>query len=166
MERKGLRVNMGKTKCKISGETSKMEAQCIDPCSICRGRAKKNSVLCVNCGLWVGVRKRCSGIRGSFVKVSGVFECKRCVEGKTTVGWEGRDGGRSGKVESFVYLGDCLSSTGGCRKAVTARVRAGWKEFRDLSSILRGKGWTLEQQQQAILRLCSPLCRGLALDLP
>ena len=50
------------------------------------------------------------------------------------------------KVNNFVYLGDCLSSEGGCRKAIVMRVRAGWKKFRDLSGLLCGKKFSLKMK--------------------
>ena len=145
MEGKGLKVNVGKTKCMISGEASRKEVSKIDPCSECGGRVGRNSVLCVTCGLWV--HKRCSGVTKSLEKVSGTFKCKKCVGGKNDVAEEVEEMGDGvEKVESFVYLGDCLSVDGGCRKAITTRVRAGWKKFKDLSSILCGKGWSLRMK--------------------
>ena len=47
------------------------------------------------------------------------------------------------RVESFVYLGDCLDAAVVCRSAVTARVRADWNKFRELSGILCTKDWSL-----------------------
>ena len=35
-------------------------------------------------------------------------------------------------VASFCYLGDMLSAGGGCEMAVTTRVKAAWKKFREL----------------------------------
>ena len=153
MERKGLKVNAGKTKCMISGETSRDEVSAMDPCSVCGDRVKRNSVLCVRCRLWV--HKRCSGVKGSLTKVDGVFECKTCVNGRDD-GSEAEEKMDEGveKVESFVYLGDCISAAGGCRRAVTARVRAGWKKLRDLSGILCGKGWTLNIERKTLQQMC------------
>ena len=126
----------------INGETSTDEVSAIDPCSVCGDRVKRNSVLCVRCRLWV--HKRCSGVKDSLTKVDGVFERKTCVNGRDD-GSEAEEKMDEGleKVENFVYFGDCISAAGGCRRAVTARVRAGWKKLRDLSGILCGKGWTL-----------------------
>jgi predicted GNAT family acetyltransferase len=145
MERKGLKVNVGKTKYMISGESDRRKVQGVDPCSICGKRVKRNSVLCVSCGLWV--HKRCSGIKGALRKVDGVYKCRKCMDGvidEEEV--EEEMGGGVEKVESFVYLGDCVSTVVGCRGAVTARVRAGWKKFRELSGMLCGKGWSLKMK--------------------
>ena len=94
-----------------------------------------SQIMCVRCRLWV--HKRCSGVKGSLAKVDGVYECKTCMRGRDD-GSEAEEKMEEGvkKVESFVYLGDCISAAGGCRRAVTARVRAGWKKFRDLSGII------------------------------
>ena len=112
-------------------------------------------MLCVRCRLWV--HKRCSGVKGSLTKVDGVFECKTCVNGKDDES-EAEEMMEEGveKVESFFYLGDCISAAGGCRRAVTARVRlrAGWKKFRDLSGILCGKGWTLNIERKTLQQMC------------
>ena len=48
------------------------------------------------------------------------------------------------RVESFVYLGDCIDAAGGCRSAVTARVRSGWKKFSELGGILCAKDWSMK----------------------
>ena len=39
-------------------------------------------------------------------------------------------------MTKFSYLGDVLSSEGGVQEAVTARVRFGWKKFKDVASIM------------------------------
>jgi len=43
------------------------------------------------------------------------------------------------KVDKFCYLGDMLDADGGCDSAVTTRVRAAWKKFREYLPILTGK---------------------------
>ena len=74
MERKGMKVNMGKTKVMVSGEGGERVVSKVDPCSVCDKRVGANSVLCVGCSKWV--HKRCSGVKGSLKKVEGVFRCK------------------------------------------------------------------------------------------
>ncbi len=63
MERKGLRVNMGKTKvmkCQLSS------VQAVDtgqwPCGVCRKGVGRNSILCGMCKKWV--HRKCSGVQG------------------------------------------------------------------------------------------------------
>ena len=63
MEKKGLRVNAGKTKimwCKVSmGQAEDFGEH---PRGVCRKGVGDNSILCVECLRWV--HKRCSGISG------------------------------------------------------------------------------------------------------
>ena len=42
-------------------------------------------------------------------------------------------------VASFCYLGDMLSSGGGCEMAVTTRVKTAWKKFRELLPVLTSR---------------------------
>jgi len=44
------------------------------------------------------------------------------------------------RVETFCYLGDMLSSDGGCDHAVLARVNKAWNKFKELKSFLCAKG--------------------------
>ena len=47
-------------------------------------------------------------------------------------------------VKGFCYLGDRLNASGGCKVAVTARTRVGWKKFRECGEILlSGKRFSL-----------------------
>ena len=123
IERKGMKVNMGKTKVLVSGEGGEKEVSKIDPCGVCDGRVKANSVICLGCKKWV--HKKCSGIKGALTKVKGQFKCKRCVDGVARSDVVEELGGGIERVESFVYLGDKLNAGGGSLSAVTARVRVG-----------------------------------------
>jgi hypothetical protein len=49
IERKGLKVNMGKTKVMVSGEGGERVVSWIDPCGVCDKKVKANSVLCIWC---------------------------------------------------------------------------------------------------------------------
>ena len=144
IEKKGLKVNMGKTKVMVSGEGGERVISRIDPCGVCDKRVKANSVLCIGCQKWV--HKRCSGVKCALKKVEGTFKCKRCVNG--VVNREAETGLNDGieRVESFVYLGDKLNAGGGCLSAVTARVRVGWMKFRDLSGVLCGRKWSVKMK--------------------
>jgi hypothetical protein len=144
IEKKGLKVNMGKTKVMVSGEGGERVVSRIYPCGVCDKRVKANSVLCTGCQKWV--HKRCSGVKGGLKKVEGMFKCKRCVNGKICK--EAETGLNDGieRVESFVYLGDKLNAGGGCLSAVTARVRVGWMKFKELSGVLRGRKWSVQMK--------------------
>ena len=61
MEKKGLRVNTGKTKvmwCRLSMGQDKDSGK--HPCGVCRKGVGNNSIFCLECHRWV--HKRCSGI--------------------------------------------------------------------------------------------------------
>ena len=78
MEKKGLRVNAGKTKimwCRLSMRLRILE----HPCSGCKKEVGDNLVFCVECLRWV--HKRCSGISGK-LKSNVDFHCRRCLEGE------------------------------------------------------------------------------------
>jgi hypothetical protein len=83
IEKKGMRVNMGKTKVMVSGEGGEVETSSIDPCSVCDKRVKANSVLCVGCNKWV--YKKFSGVKGALKKVDGIFRCTRYIAGVVSV---------------------------------------------------------------------------------
>ena len=127
IEKKGMKVNVGKTKCLVSGEGGAKETSKIDPCTVCGKRVKANSIKCSGCKLWV--HKRCSSEKGSLEKVKGTFRCKVCV--KVVVVNDFREEMDMGveRVESFVYLGDCIDAGGDCRSAVTAGVRLDGKSL-------------------------------------
>ena len=77
------------------------------------------------------------------VKKSETFRCKMCEQGTACEEVLPREEMGQGveRVDSFVYLGDCIDAGGGCRSAVTARVRSGWKKFSELGGILCAKDW-------------------------
>ncbi len=66
------------------------------------------------------------------------------------------------KVSSFCYLGDVLDAGGGVDSAVTARVRCGWKKFRDLTPIHVVKGASLRLKGR-LYESCvrSAICMGV-----
>ena len=55
-ERKGMRVNLGKTKLMVSGMEEETFDSKIDPCDVCGTRVMFNSVLRTACGKWVHAR--------------------------------------------------------------------------------------------------------------
>ena len=46
-------------------------------------------------------------------------------------------------VSEFTYLGDKVSSGGGCEAAVTVRTRCGWAKFRECHELLCGRRFHL-----------------------
>ena len=144
MEKKGLRVNAGKTKvmwfrlsmgqAEDSGEHS---------CGVCRRGVASNSIFCVECHRWV--HNRCSGISGK-LKSNADFHCRRCLEGEIGLFQSVllkevviEPNVKLECVPKFCYLGDTLEA-GGVEEAARARVRCAWAKFKELSPILTARG--------------------------
>ena len=62
-ESKDLKANLGKTKVMVSGGITKngISKSKVDPCGFCSLRVKANSVLCLQCGMWI--HGRCAGVK-------------------------------------------------------------------------------------------------------
>ena len=73
------------------------------------------------------------------------FKCPTCcnppVRNEEPVKVE-LDGAEYEVVQQFCYLGDMLASGGGAAAASIARVRSGWKKFRELLPILTSRGFS------------------------
>jgi hypothetical protein len=156
MERKGLRVNMGKTKimkCQLSSVQAEDSGKW--PCGVCRGGVGRNSIVCGMCKKWV--HKKCSGVKGR-LKAVGQFTCPMCVTGghqdvvqekEVLLG----DAGSLECVAKFCYLGDMLGCGGGAIDAVRTRVKCAWGKFRELAPILTLRGMSLRMKGK-IYRAC------------
>ena len=70
MEKKGLRVNMGKTKIMESGiNLDVLKKSGKYPCGVClAGVGRTNAIQCDGCVRWV--HKKCSGIKGRLLRES------------------------------------------------------------------------------------------------
>ena len=79
LEKKGLRVNAGKTKIMWYRLSNVSMGQAEDPFGVCRKVVGGNSIFCVECQRWV--HKRCSDISGK-LKSNVDFHCRRCLEGE------------------------------------------------------------------------------------
>ena len=76
MEAKGLRVNMGKTKCLFSGiDLDPLKDSVKFPCVVCRSGVGRNSILCFGCNPWV--HSKCSGLCRKLVE-DPLYRCPRC----------------------------------------------------------------------------------------
>ena len=118
MEKKGLRVNMGKTKIVESGinlDVLKISGKY--PCGVYQsGVGSSNAIFCGDCKCWEP--KKCSGIKGPLCP-DPEFRCARCLGtvwaiderevSEVEVGNEKLE-----VVPEFCYLGDMLSAGGGC----------------------------------------------------
>ena len=161
LEGKGLKVNVQKTKAMKLGGKKEMKAAEVDPCAVCRRRVMRNSIRCTVCGGWV--HKRCSRVRGSLVRVVG-FVCKRCCDDLVEVDQEEKVKLGSDEVEivkEFCYLGDMLETEGGVEAAVAARVRVGWRKFKEISGMLCGRDVSMKIKGQ-LYKACvrSAMCYG------
>jgi len=56
-------------------------------------------------------------------------------------------------VDKFPYLGDVLSSAGGVQEAVTARIRSGWKTFKEISGLLCNY-YVFEDERRYVQKVC------------
>ena len=75
-ERKGMKVNIGKTKLMVSGEEGERTNSNIDPCGICGKRVMANSVWCSKCGKWI--HGRCTRMKRITPSMAKDFVCKKC----------------------------------------------------------------------------------------
>jgi len=146
MERKGMKVNVAKTKVMITGVKMGKEVRCKWPCGVCGKGVGNNSVKCVMCEKWI--HKRCSGIKGNLSKVCGTFVCAKCkgkrqtaeaLDGDIDIG----NGCKLEKVARFCYLGDTIGAEGGSEQAISSRICGGWNRFRELASFLCSKDISL-----------------------
>ena len=71
LHRKGLKINVAKTKVMIVAREKIKRMARVDPCALCGKRVHRNSIKCKTCSGWV--HKKCSGIKGSFEKKDGHF---------------------------------------------------------------------------------------------
>ena len=140
-EKKGLRVNTGKTKVMICGTgLDLLQSSGEYPCAVCHTGVGNNSIHCNGCKLWV--HKKCSGLQR--LTPNPDYRCARCMGNARPI-----DGRPQNKVQvgpdklevvaSFCFLGDMLSAGGGCEIAVTTGVKTAWKKFRELLPVLTAR---------------------------
>ena len=142
MEKKGLRVNMTKTKFLISGVgLDVLKDSGKFPCAVCRSGVGNNSIQCSRCKLWV--HKRCSSLKGRLVQDT-QYACPRClgnarpIDGRPTTQVD-IDGSPLEVIPTFPYLGDTLNAGGGCDSAIAGRCCAAWGKFRKLLPLLTSR---------------------------
>ena len=118
MEKKGLHVNMGKTKIMESGiNLDVLKKSGKYPSGVCQsGVGSSNAIFCVGCKRWV--HKKCSGIKGP-LRPDPEFRCARCLGTARAIDEREVSEVEVGNeklevVPEFCYLGDMLSAGGGC----------------------------------------------------
>ena len=140
MEKKGLRVNAGKTKIMICGTgLDLLQSSGEFPCTVCLTGVGSNSI-CNGCKHWV--HKKCSGLKR--LTKDPDYRCTRCrgtacpLDGRPQKEVQvGPD--KLEVVASFCYLGDMLSAASGCELLTTTRVKTPWKKFKDLLPVLSSR---------------------------
>ena len=139
MEKKGLRVNAGKTKIMICG-TGLLQSSGEFPCAVCRTGVGSNSIFCNGCKHWV--HKKCSGLKR--LKKDPDYRCTRCQGTARPLDGRPKKEVQVGPdklevVASFCYLGDMLSAAGGCELSTTTRVKTALKKFNYLLPVLSSR---------------------------
>ena len=56
-------------------------------------------------------------------------------------------------VNGFCYLGERLNASGGCKAAVTARLRIGWARFKECEELLLGNRFPVRMKGK-VYRCC------------
>ena len=141
MEKKGLRVNAGKTKIMICGMgLDLLQSSGEFPCAVCRTGVGSNSIFCK--GFKHSVHKKCSGLKG--LTEDPDYRCTRCQgtthpldcrpQREVQVGYDKLE-----VITSFCYLGDMLSAAGGCELSTTTCVKTAWKKFKELIPFLSSR---------------------------
>ena len=121
MERKGLKVNVGKTKA-LSMPVMSKTITALDPCSVCGKRFGANSIMCTICKKWV--HRRCSGLRGKLVKFTEFFQFSACTGCQDTQPRTEEDFGELEQICKFTYLGHCIDASGDMEVTVTDRIQS------------------------------------------
>ena len=142
MEKKGLRVNMGKTKIMVSGmDLDLLKKSGKDPCGVCQKGVGSNAIFCGGCLCWI--HKKCSGIKGPLhpdpdFRCAGCLGKARPIDGRTVKEVK-VDNETLEAVPEFCYLGDMLSAGGGCELAAVTRCKCAWGKFRQLLPLLTNR---------------------------
>ena len=111
VERRGLTVNLEKTKMMVNGgDVGDVLRVGRYPCGVCGCGVRANSFLCTACGKWC--HKRCLGLGHLSTVAVSLFQCLACAWGSAG-GGIGVRGGVVGEVKQFCYLGDVLECGGG-----------------------------------------------------
>ena len=139
MEKKGLRVNAGKTKIMICDTGwDLLQSTGEFPCAVCRTGVGSNSIFCNGCMHWV--HKKCNGLKP--LTKDPDYRCTRCQGTARPMNGRPQKEVQVGPdklevVASFCYLGDMLSAAaGGCKISTITCVKTAWKKFKDLLPVL------------------------------
>ena len=141
MEKKGLRVNAGKTKIIFCGTgLYLLQSSGEFPCAVCHTGMGSNSILCNGCKHWM--HKKCSGLK--CLKKDPDYRCTRCQGAARPLDGRPQKEVQVGPdklevIASFCYLGGMLSAAVGCELSTTTRVKTAWKKFKNLLPVLSSR---------------------------
>jgi hypothetical protein len=112
LEKKGMKVNIGKTKVLVSGIKGSIVKSTIDQCAVCGTQVKRNSIKCNTC--MDRVHTRCSNIKGRLERHEATFICGSCSGGNITSDYSGQVSMGNGveAMDKFNYLGDVIECEG------------------------------------------------------
>ena len=164
MEKKGLRVNTGKTKIMICCMgLDLLQSSGEFPCAVCRTGVGSNSIFCNGCKHWV--HKKCSGLKR--LKKNPDYRCTWCQGTARPLDGRPQKEVQVGPdklevVASFCYLGDMLSAAGGCELSTTTRVKTAWKKFKDLLPVLSSRHLSFKTRGH----VCTALVCGAQCSMP
>ena len=118
------------------------------PCGVCLKGVGVNSIYCSNCKHWI--HKRCSKVSGP-IKSNVNFKCQRCQGLAPAIDKRDMlnvvvDNELIEVIDSFCYLGDMITSGGGCSEATVVRCRTAWKKFKELLPLLASKSISLRNR--------------------
>ena len=164
MERKGLRVNMKKTKLMVSGPgLDLLRDSGAFPYAVCRSGVGVNSIQCSQC--MYCVHKKCSGVRGRLAEDPD-YVCQRCCDQALPI--DNRpvtqvdvDGTQLDVESNFCYLGDMLCAGEDAKLAIVTRCSTAWGKFKRLLPILTSKHVSLRTRGKVFNAcVCSALLHG------
>ena len=168
MEKKGLRVNMGKTKIMVSGmDLDLLKKSGKDPCGVCQKGVGSNANFCCCCLCWID--KKCSGIKGP-LRPDPDFRCARClgkarpIDGRTVKEVK-VDDEKLEAVPEFCYLGDMLSTGGGCELAAVTHCKCAWGKFRQLLPPSHKPQCAPCYQRSGVINMCKECDTACSRDL-
>ena len=157
-EKKGLKVNLGKTKViESSGGGGVVVLAKNYPCGVCGKRAKVNCVRYKTCKKWF--HAPCARVKRVSRRMNGNFGCRVCTNGANREDKNVSNAclGELERVNSYCYLGDNVNGGGGSDLAVTRRIGLGWKAFNSVFSMLCGKRHTWNIKRQIYMTCVRPV---------
>ena len=122
-------------------------------CGVCCKGVGANSIQCTTCVKWVHRMQRdcwepAGGERCMCARGGGGVLPQRSTVGKGEHFM--LDGEKYEVVSRFCYLGDMIDAGGGADVVVTARIRSGWKKFRELAPFLTFQSITPKNKRQSV----------------